>query len=103
MSKENKARRPVSVGKNWAWMIVGTALAAAIYIVVAPDGSRVPGASYRDGTVVPRGEALYRLNCAPCHGASGAGENPQSPMGGVKDDGSFLAPALDGTGHAWHH
>ena len=24
-------------------------------------------------------------------------------MGGAKPDGELLAPALDGTGHAWHH
>jgi hypothetical protein len=31
------------------------------------------------------------------------GENFHHPMGGMKDQGGYLAPALNGTGHAWHH
>ena len=31
------------------------------------------------------------------------GQNQYFPMGGISKDGSYLAPALNVTGHAWHH
>lgn len=45
-----------------------------------------------------KGRAIYRENCASCHGTDGVGEAPQL---GVRAEG--LAPALDETMHAWHH
>ena len=42
-------------------------------------------------------------NCSSCHGVEGVGQNPESPNGGMLDEGGYLAPALNGTGHAWHH
>jgi len=42
------------------------------------------------------GKALYRQYCASCHGATGHGEfNWMNRERG--------APALDSSGHAWHH
>jgi mono/diheme cytochrome c family protein len=31
------------------------------------------------------------------------GQNPAEPNGGIDDNGRYIAPALDGTAHAWHH
>ena len=42
-------------------------------------------------TLVAEGEAIFRSNCARCHGTEAQG----SPAAGT--------PALDGTMHAWHH
>ena len=50
-----------------------------------------------------RGAQLFAQHCAQCHGPAGIGENPQQARGGMKADGSYLAPALNGTGHTWHH
>ena len=47
------------------------------------------------------GEKLYAEHCAECHGAlaQGAPGNWREK----NDDGTFPAPPLDGTAHAWHH
>jgi mono/diheme cytochrome c family protein len=49
------------------------------------------------------GESLYNRYCSPCHGEKAVGQDPASPNGGWRDDGSLIAPALDGTAHSWHH
>ena len=50
-----------------------------------------------------QGSELFAQNCSPCHGVEGVGQNPESPNGVMLDEGGYLAPALNGTGHAWHH
>ena len=50
-----------------------------------------------------QGSELFAQNCSSCHGVEGVGQNPESPNGGMLDGGGYLAPALNGTGHAWHH
>jgi len=50
-----------------------------------------------------QGSELFANNCSSCHGIEGVGQNPESPNGGMLDGGGYLAPALNGTGHAWHH
>ena len=50
-----------------------------------------------------QGSELFTQNCSSCHGVEGVGQNPESPNGGMLDGGGYLAPALNGTGHAWHH
>jgi len=52
---------------------------------------------------ITRGAKLFQANCAACHGSGGIGERAETPKGGMKDDGSYIAPALNGKGHAWHH
>lgn len=49
---------------------------------------------------IKRGEAVYRANCASCHGANGEatpGWRTPSP------EGRYPPPPLDGSAHAWHH
>ena len=52
---------------------------------------------------IAEGKQVFATNCAVCHGEMAVGENSNRPMGGMKDQGGYLAPALNGTGHAWHH
>ena len=52
---------------------------------------------------IKKGAILFSENCSICHGPDGIGEDPARPMGGLKPDGSYIAPALNGTAHAWHH
>ena len=52
---------------------------------------------------VALGAELYQKNCTPCHGLNGEGERPEKPNGGQKNGGGYLAPALNGKGHTWHH
>ena len=53
-----------------------------------------------DSTQVQRGRQLYLKNCTVCHGINGEGApdwHQRNP------DGTYPAPPLNGTGHAWHH
>lgn len=47
------------------------------------------------------GGRVYAEYCAACHGDNGVGETPGTPTAPLDPD--KLAPALDGTAHAWHH
>lgn len=49
---------------------------------------------------VAKGEQLYLMYCAVCHGTDLEG---QPNWKQVKADGSFPAPPQDSTGHTWHH
>jgi len=55
-------------------------------------------------TAAPDGKALFARYCAYCHGERAVGQDPENnPNGGWRDDDSRIAPALNGTAHAWHH
>lgn len=65
-------------------------------------GLPVPEAPERqfDPQQLASGEALYRSNCASCHGATGQGAANWTKRG---TDGRFPPPPLNGSGHTWHH
>ena len=46
------------------------------------------------------GAAVYKINCAACHGARGEGAADWKRSG---PDGIYPAPPHDSTGHTWHH
>ncbi len=50
---------------------------------------------------VVEGARVYAEYCTSCHGVAGVGETPGTPTAPL--DSTKLAPALDGTAHAWHH
>lgn len=53
-----------------------------------------------DITQVVRGAAVFKQNCAECHGANGEG----APNWRQRDaNDKFPAPPLNGDGHSWHH
>ena len=56
-----------------------------------------------DSEQIHRGKTIYEKNCSSCHGTQAEGQNPNSPKGEMNENGSYIAPALNGTGHAWHH
>ena len=56
-----------------------------------------------DSEQIHRGKTIYEKNCSTCHGAQGEGQNPNSPKGGINANGTYIAPSLNGAGHAWHH
>lgn len=49
---------------------------------------------------VSRGQKLYQQYCANCHGVNAEGAPNWHQRG---TDGTFPAPPLNGSGHAWHH
>jgi mono/diheme cytochrome c family protein len=49
---------------------------------------------------IKRGEAVYRANCASCHGPNGESTPGWRNPG---PDGKYPPPPLDGSAHAWHH
>ena len=53
-----------------------------------------------DPEKIKRGEAVYRTNCASCHGQNGEATPGWRTPG---PDGRYPPPPLDGSAHAWHH
>jgi len=52
---------------------------------------------------IQQGKDLFIQNCASCHGAGAVGQDTKRPKGGTDSKGVYIAPALNGKGHAWHH
>lgn len=48
-----------------------------------------------------QGEKLYAANCQSCHGIKAVGESISLQT--ITDRDYKMAPALDGSAHAWHH
>ena len=69
-----------------------------LIIILLPQ---VLNANSASGT--PVGEELFKRYCAGCHGENAIGQDPAQPAGGWDEKENRLAPALNGTGHAWHH
>lgn len=47
-----------------------------------------------------KGQRLFQINCASCHGKQGEGAKDWRK---VDEQGKNPAPPLNGTGHTWHH
>ncbi|MBU3987775.1 MAG: c-type cytochrome, partial [Gammaproteobacteria bacterium] len=58
------------------------------------------GADGPDALAVMEGEAIYRAECATCHGNKLEG---QPEWRTPRPDGKLPAPPHDATGHTWHH
>ena len=56
-----------------------------------------------DASGIPSGQELFKKYCSSCHGVEAVGQDASQPPGGWDDNNNRLAPALNGTGHAWHH
>ena len=100
-------RKPVNVrGLPTKPMIVVAAAVVAVAIGLAGlwlfvwNADAPQRADATDRALVARGEVLYQLHCASCHGANLEGQ----PNWRERDeDGMLPAPPHDATGHTWHH
>lgn len=81
-------------GKNVTLAVLTTiAIVVVLALILVPG---VPGPVMTASAKPAHGEALFKQYCVACHGANGIGEfNWQSR--------ERAAPALDSSGHAWHH
>jgi mono/diheme cytochrome c family protein len=52
---------------------------------------------------ITKGQEVYVQHCESCHGIKGIGQDPDNPGGGLNSENQYVAPALNGTGHTWHH
>jgi putative ABC transport system substrate-binding protein len=70
-----------------------------------PASTEQPSSSIAssDADTIAHGQRLFAQNCRPCHGKEAVGEHPATPLGGWNPQVGPVAPALNGTGHAWHH
>jgi mono/diheme cytochrome c family protein len=103
MPRSKSSKPPFTFRRYWGWLLAAAATALAVLFLFFPKKPPQQPADWRDVDVVARGESIYQEHCSVCHGPAAKGENPAQPMGGEKDGGGYLAPALNGSGHAWHH
>ncbi len=87
----------------WGLVLLPLLLAGGFYFFDGPETAQAALTSPPTPAQITEGKELFNQNCASCHGEGAVGEDPRSPKGGVKDNGVYLAPALNGTGHMWHH
>lgn len=60
----------------------------------------IPPLPELDGSSIGTGQVLYLENCAACHGADLKGD-PDWKI--PTEDGTYLPPPQDSSGHTWHH
>jgi mono/diheme cytochrome c family protein len=84
------------------WLMVPL-LSAIVLSLPASAASPQMSMVSSDPEIVALGSRLFEQNCSPCHGRQAVGENPATPLGGWKVGVGQVAPALNGTGHTWHH
>ena len=96
-SNQKTTKEPKSI-----WIGFGIVLLASLgaYFYYSPPASlsTVPKVES-----ISQGKVLFDKNCQSCHGPGARGQDIYRPMGGTASNGDFIAPALNGTGHAWHH
>ncbi len=83
-------------------LIAVVLLLAGIYPLFCRAGPAPSSIASSDAATIALGGRLFEQNCRPCHGSRAVGENPATPLGGWNKAGP-IAPALNGSGHAWHH
>jgi len=83
------------VKKNSIFAVVASAAVVGLVIALFSWPGASSGGLTASANPV-RGKALFKQYCAACHGAAGHGEFNWMN----RDRG---APALDSSGHAWHH
>ncbi|MBF0280235.1 MAG: cytochrome c [SAR324 cluster bacterium] len=81
---------------------IGTVLLLLAIFIVSYIQSK-PISAAPSAQEIEQGAQIFLKNCKECHGEKAIGEDPKQSKGGIKADGTYLAPALNGTGHAWHH
>lgn len=88
---------------RWTWVLLLGVVAAFAAFIFEPLWRPLVSAPPPPAELAALGETVYRTQCAQCHGAGAEGQVPGQHMGGQRADGTYIAPALNGTAHAWHH
>jgi mono/diheme cytochrome c family protein len=83
---------------------IGVAVLALVVLAGAAfyewRGSAVPRIDADDKVRVAEGQAVYRAQCARCHGANLEGQPNWKER---QANGRLPAPPHDASGHTWHH
>ena len=83
-----------------AVVLIAVAIGLAVFWLFVWGDDASNRADATNPKLVARGEILYQLHCASCHGANLEGQ----PNWRDRDaDGMLPAPPHDVTGHTWHH
>ena len=103
--KQKKGTRATGASNRLTWILVLVLVAAFALFVAEPVWNKLTSETWKeaDPEQIAMGEQLYQTNCLPCHGPGAQGQDLSAPMGGQRPDGTFFAPALNGTAHSWHH
>ncbi len=105
INKKTKHKRKQTqlspIPKPLLWAIGGLMIVAVGWFFWPSPSTSLASAPTPES--IQLGAQVFQKNCASCHGPGAIGQDPQQPMGGMTVDNSYLAPALNGTGHAWHH
>lgn len=80
--------------------LAGVAAALVWWRLSDPSGATTGLLRPDDAALLQRGEQLYRVHCASCHGANLQGQPNWRERGA---DGRLPAPPHDDSGHTWHH
>ena len=91
------------LSRRWSWALVLAVLAGFVGYLAWPAWWPLQRGAAPSPASIARGEQVYAASCAACHGVGAEGQVPGQPMGGTFADGTYIAPALNGTGHMWHH
>lgn len=94
----------VSGATLWPRNAIRTAVAVATLFHIEigcadPSGPTLPGRWYTQSQV-DQGRAVYRNNCAACHGEQAQGAPDWEVQGEL---GFYPPPPLNGSGHSAHH
>ncbi len=79
--------------------VIPTLICASIALV-ACGGEDKSNPDTAPSDPIERGQLIFAVNCAACHGPNGEG---QPHWQTVNPDGTLPAPPLNGDGHTWHH
>lgn len=73
------------------------------FLVAASIGLIIASNCMAGSIELTQGQEVYEEHCEDCHGIKAIGEDPQKPQGGFTSENEHIAPALNGTGHTYHH
>ncbi|MDH5559391.1 MAG: cytochrome c [Deltaproteobacteria bacterium] len=100
---KNASEQPEKRNKSlsiWIGVAVLVALIIGVYFYLKPADLFSKPANKES---LALGKTVFNKHCVTCHGDEAAGENKAFIKGGIKEDGGYWAPALNGTAHTWHH
>ena len=85
---------------RWRWILVAWLAIITLASACGSDDGSDTSSVADSADPVERGERIFGMYCASCHGDSGEG---QPHWNITKSDGTLPPPPLNGSGHTWHH